>query len=456
MPVSQSVYNHMPQFAQSAVVNVYGIYQKHMRYGSVYKNHFEFLHRFESLPPEKQMSYQLNALRELIQYSKTQSHFYKDLYKDINVTDIRSLADIKHLPILTKEMIRENQNEIYCRTKGNRLRASRTSGTTGTPLKFLHTKYDSEKRMAVLDYFRLKVGFINMKMRKASFNSRPVAGNDAHGGIARTNYAMKQRLYSVFHINEEYLPAIINDMNHFRPSALEGYPSAISEISKYIIRTNSQIIFKLTAIFPTAETLTTETRAIIERAFNCKVFNQYGSSEGAPIITECAFGKLHLETSTGIIETLPNTDEVLVTGFLTHGTPIIRYKIGDCIIPDDTWDEPPCACGSRLPQIRSIEGRTTDFIYAISGAKIPAVSIGSIIRKDTKGIINSQIIQHERKSITICIVKDSSYSSEHEFALKNNLQQFLGNEMNIIFQYVNKLEKTAGGKVRFIINTLGD
>ncbi|WP_231925627.1 MULTISPECIES: hypothetical protein [Exiguobacterium] len=41
------------------------------------------------------------------------------------------------------------------------------------------------------------------------------------------------------------------------------------------------------AIFPTAERIDAEERQVIEEVFHGLVFDQYASSEGAPIVSEC-------------------------------------------------------------------------------------------------------------------------------------------------------------------------
>ena len=41
------------------------------------------------------------------------------------------------------------------------------------------------------------------------------------------------------------------------------------------------------------------------------------------------------------------SNEVLVTSFTTHGTPLIRYRIGDALIFDHTQNS--CECGMESP-----------------------------------------------------------------------------------------------------------
>src|SRR5699024_5910576 len=128
--------------------------------------------------------------------------------------------------------------------------------------------------------------------------------------------------------------------------ALDGFITSLTDIASFIERNSLTLDFQPLAIFPTAETVTPGNRDLLERVFNCRVYDQYASSEGAPFITECSLGSLHIEMSSGFFENLPGSDEVLVTSFQTHGTPLIRYRIGDSIKMNHTAS---CRCGREGP-----------------------------------------------------------------------------------------------------------
>lgn len=177
----------------------------------------------------------------------------------------------------------------------------------------------------------------------------------------RYNAAMKQMVYSSFHITEENIPYYIESLNKFKPHAIDGFPSSMYNIASYMLRKNIKFDFKPIAIFPTSETVTQEYRETIEKAFGAKVRDQYASSEGAPFVWECECGNYHYDITTGVIENIEGTNEILVTSFSTYGTPLIRYRIGDSMIFDDP--NKVCACGFNTPLIKSIEGRTVDFIF---------------------------------------------------------------------------------------------
>ena len=56
----------------------------------------------ETLPREKIDRLQVNNFRRMAAYAKEHCAFYRDLYQDIDISDIRSLADIRMLPLVEK------------------------------------------------------------------------------------------------------------------------------------------------------------------------------------------------------------------------------------------------------------------------------------------------------------------------------------------------------------------
>ena len=153
-------------------------------------------------------------------------------------------------------------------------------------------------------------------------------------------------IYSSFNLTEENMLHYVNSLNRFKPLALDGFFMSLTDIAGYIERHNIKLEFRPIAIFPTSETLTQSGRELLERVFGCKVYDQYASSEGAPFVTECPHQKLHIELASGVFENVSyNSDEVLVTSFTTHGTPLIRYDIGDSMSFESMTTM--CSCGIK-------------------------------------------------------------------------------------------------------------
>lgn len=72
---------------------------------------------------------------DLFRKAYDKSPFYHRLYSEAGISkeDIRTLDDIKKLPIITKDMVKAHAEEIRTAPKWKLIK-NHTSGTTGTPL----------------------------------------------------------------------------------------------------------------------------------------------------------------------------------------------------------------------------------------------------------------------------------------------------------------------------------
>lgn len=453
MSLKDKIYENSPIFMQHFFISLYGAKLRKERFGKEYYSYLDFIEKFEKLDIAEQETFQVNELKKLIKYAINNSKFYKDFYAGIDLESINSLDDIKQLPILTKDILRENIKDAITIPKNEAIEGH-TGGTTGTSLVVYFTKADNQRRIAQLDYFKRKHGFINCKMRKATFNGKHIVPATQRSKIFwRYNSSIKQMIYSSFHITEENIPFYINSLNKFKPIAIDGFFSSIYEIANYMQRHNIKLEFKPIAIFPTSETITQCEKEIIETVFNSPVLNQYSSSEGAPYITECPSRNLHYDTASGIFEHFEEgSSETLVTSFSTYGTPLIRYRIGDSV---EFSDGAVCSCGAKTPIIKNVNGRAADFLYASNGAKINLGNVSNIFKNIPNAIIKAQLIQEVKDRILVKIVVDDKiYKTKHEQIIKEEMRTKFGLDMKVDVIMVDDIERAKSGKYRLVINTV--
>lgn len=449
----KSIYDVLPIEIQNIMTTLYGYKIKKQRYGTYYYEHLSFLKEFENYTIEEQQKYQFDHLLKLLRFAVDNSAFYKKIYENINIEkDIQSVSDLKKLPIVTKEMLRANIDHIVT-IKENDAIMSSTGGTTGKSLSVYFTKRDNQIRMATLDYFKSKHGFLNISMRRATFNGKHIIPqNQKRKVFWRYNAAIKQMIYSSFFINEQNLKYYLQSLNEFRPEAIDGFISSIYEIASYVERNNLKFNFKPIAIFPTSETVTQHHREVIERVFQCKLFDQYASSEGAPFVWECQCNNLHYDVSSGIIENVENSNEILVTSFTSFGTPLIRYQIGDNMKFDSK--SKVCQCGSRLPIIQSIQGRTLDYLFAVDGSKIYLGNISNIFKNIPNSVIRARITQNRIDELQVELVVAQNYNDKHSKLITSEIKDKFGKEMNICISKVNEIPREKSGKYKLIINNI--
>lgn len=446
------IYNKSPIWLQNILVSLYGYKLYSQRYGKYYKKYLdEFLNKDYS-NIEKELNNQNKELQKLLKHAVNNSPFYKKFYKDIDIDSVKTYDDLKKLPILEKEILRKNVEQVYTINKNKGILGI-TGGTTGKSLVVVFTKEDFQKRMAYLDAFKARLGVKN-GMRRATFSGRQfVPLNQKKNVFWRYNMILKQKLYSTFDMSRKNLPFYIYDLNKFKPDTINGFVSALFELSKFIIDNDISLSFKPIAIFTTSETLLPFHRKLIEQAFSCPVYDQYASAEGAPFITECKFKNLHYNLDTGIIEPYETEygTEMLVTSFTSYGTPLIRYRIGDKI----EFSDETCSCGSCHPVVAKIEGRKVDYLYSKERGKISLSHLADVIKGMPNCIIAMQFIQNAVDEIIIKLVVDEGkYNKEYKNMIVDEMHFRFGDSMKIKLKIVDEIPKEVSGKTKLIKNNL--
>lgn len=447
--VYEKVYQNSPAWIQNVIISIYGLIIFQKRYGKAYRYWFNYYIQKNYSNYEEELIYQESEFLSFLNFAVTKSKFYKNLYKDINLKAIKSLSDLSMLPIVEKELLRSHINEVYTIEEKDAI-TSFTGGTTGKSLQVRFLREDFQKRMAYLDAFKYRLGINQFKIKKATFSGRSLVFNNKSRIFWRYNFIYKQRLYSTFHLTQENIPFYISDLNKYKPEVLNGFVSALYELAEYIRRNQVELQFTPKAIFTTSETLLPTHRVLIEAVFECKIYNQYASAEGAPFITECKSGNLHYNLDTGIIEKDEN-NQMIVTSFTSRGTPLIRYNIGDLI----EFKDGRCNCGSSHPLVEKIEGRKVDFLISESKGKISLSHLADVIKGNPNSIVNMQFIQNKIDHIDVLLMVDESlFIPEHAEIIIRELKYRFGDEMTINLKKVQEIPKEKSGKYSLIKNNL--
>lgn len=454
MTVIERLYDKMPIFIQNMMVSASGFHRNRTRYGKAYREHREFLREFDKFTFEEKLQFQEKEFVKFVKFTYENSSFYRELYREVDITKITNLSDINKLPIVDKEMIRSNIYKINTIERNGAVEGH-TGGTTGKSLVVLMTPEDMMKRMAMLDHFKGRVGFEHLEMRRATFNGKHIVPPKQKKKIFwRYNAACKQMIYSSFHLTENNMQYYVNCLNKFKPEAIDGFFTSMCDVAGYIERHNIKLSFRPVAIFPTSETLTASGRELLERVFDCKVYDQYASSEGAPFVTECEKQVLHVELASGVFEHFEeNGGEILVTSFTTHGTPLIRYRIGDSMVFHTNYHT--CGCGIDSPTVKEIQGRKIDFLYTAEGAKINGGIVANLFKNLPNALVRAQTIQDKMDQVKILLEVDKRiYKQEYDELLRNDFLHTFGSETKIIIEHVDEIPREISGKYRMIKNNV--
>ena len=442
------LYLYSPKIIQELLLGIYGTVRRKKRYGDEFTNLKNLYKEIYYMDEKGVDSYQLDQLKNIIKYSKENSKYYNKKIK-ISEEDIKSIEDIKKLPILKKREYIEKFDEICI--NDNNLNYFNTSGTSGTPTKTAIKSEDWTKEYALIWAHREICG-INMDDKLVSFIGRKIIKANEKNKFWRYNFSDKQLMFSIYHMNEKNMFKYVEKFNDYKCDYITGYPSAINRFAKFIID-KKLTIHSPKAIFTSSENLYEYQRENIEKAFKCKIYDYYGNAERSGVITQCSHGKYHVNIQAGILEVIDN--RFIWTSFINTGSPLIRYEIGD--IGELNNSKTKCTCGSSFPIVDLINGRDRDILFTKDGKSIP--SLGTLFKNDNN-IIEAQVIQKKIGYIDVLVVLKPGVDDNRIKITKKNIHdeftRIAGDGLNININIVNEIERGKNGKFKAIVCEIED
>jgi len=411
------------------------------------------LKRHQWLDEKDLTEIQNRKLRKLINHAYHHVPFYHDLFDSsgLRPSDVSCVKDLQKIPILTKEDVRKNYpNKLVANGIDiAKCHVSSTTGSSGVPIKvgFSDRGHDFLYALALYIWFelglRLKDKFVTIQHRNYQTDN-----NILFKKLGIFNWEN----ISIFTPVEDILKGLINS----KPDVIYSYPSMLLLLSQEIEKKNAGIKPRL--IVTSGETLTEHSRHKISNAFNSEIRMWHGAEEFGGMAFECRnHSGYHWINDTAIIELVKNDrnvedgedGEMVVTGLTNYITPLIRYKLGDI----GTHTSERCSCGRGLPLIKSIEGRTDDFLILPSGKKISPRMINVI--EDIPGVSMYKTVQEAKDRIIVNLVKGKGFNQETISQIKKHIKKgCLGEDVQVDVKLVDSMPLDGRGKLRAIISNV--
>ncbi len=460
MNILEKIYEFSPSLIKNILVSFYGVKEYYRTHGKYYAKHYAELKEIFLSDKADLKKFQEKKLKALLLESFRYSSYYHDIFLQCNITKERKIKSedpfklLQMLPYLEKETLRNRTDEIISIDPERKTCCSiHTSGTTGTPMTI---PFDAESKQSTYAEWRRYYDWAGLpeKFRSVRFSGRIIVDPKTDKPPFWVYNAVNRQLFmSTYHLTDANMKAYIEKLNRFKPEFLDGYPSAFYALAQFILENNLTLDFKPVAISTTAETLYDRQRKAIKKAFGCKVYNQYASSEGSPWIVECKEGHYHLWTDTGVFEFLDEKEhedgtviaEMVVTSFRNFKTPLIRYRIGDYVIRYK--EEKRCPCGSHYPVIHSVIGRQDDILYTKEKGHVGRLDPAY---KGLSGIKQSKIVQTGIDEVEVYIVVDAAYTDEVGKRLLQNLHDRLGVDISITLHRAGTIPLGKNGKFKSV------
>jgi phenylacetate-CoA ligase len=408
-------------------------------------------------PVERLDALRINRLKSLLSQAGEQVPYYRALFAKhkFDPGSLTSIADLQRLPFLDKAVIRAN-TEALKSERAKDLARFNTGGSSGEPLIFFigneRVSHDVAAKWRATRWWDVNIGDPEIVLWGS-----PIELTSQDRVRQFRDALMRTKLLPAFEMSPEKVAGFIAEIQAMRPKMLFGYPSAFAHIAQHAqdhrIRLDN---LGIKVAFVTSERLYDHQRQLIQSVFGCPVANGYGGRDAGFIAHQCPAGGMHLTYEDIIVEIIDpegrvlapgESGEIVVTHLATKDFPFIRYRTGDIGVLDDQ----PCSCGRTLPLLKSIEGRSTDFLVAKDGTVMHGLSLIYLVR-DLRGVRQFKIVQESLDLTRIQLVTDATFDPAELPNIERGGKARLGESVTVEVSLVDEIPPEKSGKYRYVVS----
>lgn len=399
-----------------------------------YVNEVEGLY---AMTPEQLRARNEARLVELFRKAWQESPFYHKLYTEagIGLDDVKTIADLKKLPVITKEMIRDHIDEMLLIPKWQTVR-NHTSGTTGNPLWVYEDWPSIWREQAYFYCYRKRCGYDYRKDVIASLRGHLDRKTDwMYVGASKTLYL------SSYNLSREMAVKYRELLLAHKPRAIEGYPSSLFSLAKMLDEAGYDDV-QIPVAFTSSETLDVNMRRYIERVLHTQIYDHYGNTERTIRLEEAIDHRGYYEDPGYSINEYEE-DHVLTTALINVSFPMIRYRVDDTIERKDG-------------RIMGIMGRSADGIVGKDGTRFSGAAL-TYFAKAIPNIQAVQLIQKVAGAMEVCVVPEPQFTDADKAEIKTVVDNILGLD-NIDYTVrmiaTSELRVAKNGKLSLIVSEI--
>jgi len=346
-----------------------------------------FNKEYETMPEKKMKELQFERMKWSLTHAYNGNKFYHDKFDKagFHPDKFKSLADMKHVPFLTKQEMRDSYPfGLFAVPMDKVVRVHSSSGTTGNATVVGYTKNDVDVFAEVVARCLGCYGGTEKDILQVAYGYGLFTGGL---GLHYGGEKMGCLTVPISGGNTERQLMLIKD---FGTTMLACTPSYALNIADYIEKKKPDYDMKSTSLRvgilgaePWSEAMRTE----IENRLGIEAYDIYGLSEviGPGVSAECsAKSGLHvfedhfyveiIDPETGEILPEGEKGEIIYTSLTKEAFPTIRYRSKDItrLYHDN------CSCGRTLVKMEKVTGRSDDMLI-IRGVNVFPSQIETVL-----------------------------------------------------------------------------
>jgi phenylacetate-CoA ligase len=457
MGLSSFIYNHSPIWLQNMACSMRGRQIVATRYDAEFREILAFLNESQFWPLDQLQAYQDEQLASLIKHVYNTVPYYRRVMDERKLVpeDIRTTADLPKLPVLTKDIVRREGDNL--RSRGfpeKQVVHMHTSGTTGAGLQFDVSARGIHYQWATWWRHHQRFG-MDIGQPYANFSGQLVVPmGQRKPPFWRENRPMRQTYLSLYHMTPENMSHYVEMLESRDFAFYAGYPSGVYLLADYLRSINHKLTRPPKIITTGAESLMPFQVKAFEEWIGAPATEHYGLAEGSANMAHCEERNYHVDMEFCVLEAQPVSQRddgtvchVIGTGLHNYAQPFIRYDTGDMA----TFSDAPCPCGRQSPIATYIDGRVESYVFTPDGRRIGRLDH---CFKDMVNISECQVVQDDISELKIRIVKADSYGPADEKQLLEEFRRHLGESIDLTLEYVDRIPRTKTGKFRAVISNI--
>lgn len=415
--------------------------------GTHYISSLKKLRTLQQCSEAELLKLQQQKLERLLAHATQNIPFYSSLFSS-------SKATLASFPVLTKALIRENTDRmLWHPSKKNKLVCEKSSGSSGIQGEVFMSRKEQSKVQAAQTLLWEWAGYTI---------GRPMlqTGMTLNRGIVKTikDKLFRTRYESAFGLDENEVERVLQSLKEKPCSFFGGYASSLYVYAQVAAKKNIQSIH-FQSVISWGDKMFSHYRSLIERQFNTKVYDTYGTTEGFMIAGQKDLDYYYILSPQVYVEIVDeNGNEVpdgemgyvLVTNLDAYEMPLIRYYLGDLAVklPRSKYPEQRSL---NFPLLERIVGRDTDIVKTQSG-KSMIVHFFTAIFEHVPEIRQFRIIQRDLSSLMVEYIPNENFELPILNSIRIKIQAHLKEEFPIHFTSVSEIPVSPSGKPQIIVS----
>ena len=403
--------------------------------------------------------YQENQLQRTIRQACEHVPYYRRLFRDLHLSprDIRSVEDLKKLPLLSRETVRLSGRDMVAEhSLRQHLRPYSSSGSSGAPVTVYHGR--DSNALEFVYYWRhwgwagFRPGQHFAELQTIRFLQR----KNLDDCLSRWQPHLGRLLLNSNRLGPAQAAAMAGEIRKHGCRFLKGLATTLAGFA-LACREVGVADLRFRAVFATGENLRPRDRALIETMFQSPVLDSYGQMERVVAISQCPQGGYHVNMDYGVLE-LEDLQPVdggrsfvgRAVGTSLHNPlmPFIRYDLGDRI--EVFAEAPPCPCRRTLPLIKAIYGRDGKTVITPDGNYLTSLYVLTDIMS---GVDFIQYVQDAPDRLSLRIVPGIQWNPAIREQTLGLVRRAAGPSMDISIREVgfNELIRSPSGKIPCVL-----